>query len=139
MHSSISGTGAGPGGASPAATSYLLSSRPDSVRAGEGSGFVPARSVAGSEGGEPKVSGQLPCAHMMSVVVEDVEKQLQMFVKGDVEGVLDQCSLVWDGQELRPMLPADVKCILTHCSECYTKHYRCGAYSFVSLGAEKCL
>ena len=35
------------------------------------------------------------------------------------------------------MRAEDIKCILTHCSECYQKHYRCVAYSYVSLGVEK--
>lgn len=38
---------------------------------------------------------------MMGVVVEDAQKQLQLFTKGDVDAVLGQCSLMWDGFELR--------------------------------------
>ena len=74
---------------------------------------------------------------MMGVVVEDSQKQLQLFTKGDVDAVLGQCSLMWDGYELRKMKPEDIKLILRHCSECYQKHYRCVAFSYVSLSSEK--
>jgi hypothetical protein len=106
---------------------------------GTGQGFVPARSVTGSEQGEAKHGGKVEAAspHMMGVVVEDSQQQLQLFVKGDVDPVLRQCSQVWDGHELRPMKPEDMHLILRHCSECYQKHYKCVAFSYVALGADR--
>lgn len=64
-------------------------------------------------------------------------KSWQIFMKGDVDAVLRQCSSVWDGQELRPMLAEDVQLIQQHCSECYQKHYRCVAFSYVSVDPER--
>lgn len=151
------------GGGSPAglpSSAFLMSqNRPESLRppreasliaedrerdaAGLGLGtsgtlLVPARSVAGSEGGEAKHAGRFEASpHMMGVVVEDSQQQLQLFVKGDVDSVLRQCSQVWDGQELRPIKPEDMHLILRHCSECYQKHYKCVALSYVSLGADR--
>ena len=125
--------GGGGGGASPSAAS-AFGVTPSS------SGVLPAQSLAGSDCGEAKSSSRLrseQSPHVMGVVVEDSQKQLQLFAKGDVDSVLGQCSLVWDGQELRPLRPEDIKLVLRHCSECYQKHYRCVAYSYVSLGPEK--
>jgi hypothetical protein len=71
--------------------------------------------------------------HVMSVVVEDARRRLQLFTKGDAEAVLDNCSQVWDGQELRPMTSQDRALIMQHHNECVQKHYKCVALSYVSL------
>ena len=69
----------------------------------------------------------------MSVVVEDARRRLQLFTKGDAEAVLDNCTQVWDGEELRPMTPQDRALIMQHHNECVQKHYKCVALSYVSL------
>jgi len=73
----------------------------------------------------------------MDVVVEDPQKQMQVFTKGDVDAVLVHCSHMWDGQELRRLTSEHVNLIRQHCSECYQNHYRCVAFSYLSLGSEK--
>jgi len=75
--------------------------------------------------------------HVMSVVVEDSQQKLQLFSKGDVDFIMKRCNQIWDGQELRAMTDRDVSLISHHCSECYQKHYRCIALSYVSLDEDK--
>ena len=150
------GFSVGIGGGSPAATSFMMNQRTlvsagDDVAAAaafgvppplEAKGLLPrvSGSFTGSEAGGATISGNIKyeqSPHMMGVVVEDSQQQLQLFAKGDVDSVLGRCSIIWDGQELRALELEDVKLILRHCSECYQKHYRCVAFSYVSLAADK--
>eukprot|EP00960_Hanusia_phi_P054979 762829-Hanusia_phi.AAC.2 len=75
--------------------------------------------------------------HVMSVVVEDSQQKLQLFSKGDVDFIMKRCKQIWDGQELRTMTDRDISLISHHCSECYQKHYRCIALSYVSLDEDR--
>lgn len=55
---------------------------------------------------------KVPLPHMLSVIVRDHAKQLQMLTQGTADLILDCCVDYWNGRDLTPISPADRKKII---------------------------